>query len=109
MVWWRGLLATVIAAENGQFAHIERPALPFRLLDGIVHELLKVAIVLLCLKLNFCIKFGDERIVCTETFAKRAEHRIFFAKQSINLGDRQQIYSGRVVLPVYFVLRQRSI
>jgi len=39
MVWWRGLLATVIAAENGQFAHIERPALPFRLLDGIVHEL----------------------------------------------------------------------
>ncbi len=40
MVWWRGLLATVIAAENGQFAHIERPALPFRLLDGIVHELI---------------------------------------------------------------------
>ena len=40
MVWWRGLLATVIAAENSQFAHIERPALPFRLLDGILHELL---------------------------------------------------------------------
>ena len=40
MVWWRGLLATVIAAENSQFAHIERPALPFRLLDGIVYELL---------------------------------------------------------------------
>ena len=40
MVWWRGLLATVIAAENGQFAHIEGPALPFRLLDGILHELL---------------------------------------------------------------------
>ena len=40
MVWWRDLLATVIAAENGHFAHIERPALPFRLLDGIVHELL---------------------------------------------------------------------
>jgi hypothetical protein len=40
MVWWRGLLATVIAAENGQFVHIERPALPFRLLDGILHELL---------------------------------------------------------------------
>ena len=40
MVWWRGLLATVIAAENGQFAHIERPALPFRLLDGSLHELL---------------------------------------------------------------------
>ena len=39
MVWWRGLLATVIAAVFGQFAHIERPALPFRL-DGIVHELL---------------------------------------------------------------------
>jgi len=36
MVWWRGFLATVIAAENGQFAHIERPALPFRLLDGIL-------------------------------------------------------------------------
>ena len=40
MVWWRDLLATVIAAENGHFAHIERPALPFRLLDGIVYELL---------------------------------------------------------------------
>ena len=40
MVWWRGLLATVIAAENSQFAPIERPALPFRLLDGILHELL---------------------------------------------------------------------
>jgi len=40
MVWWRGLLATVIAAENSQFAHIERPALRFRLLEGILHELL---------------------------------------------------------------------
>jgi hypothetical protein len=40
MVWWRSLLATVIAAVFGQFAHIERPALPFPLLDGILHELL---------------------------------------------------------------------
>ena len=36
IAWWQGLLATVIAAENGQFADIERPALPFRLLDGIL-------------------------------------------------------------------------
>jgi hypothetical protein len=35
MVWWRGLLATVIAAVFGQLAHIEEPALPFRL-DGIL-------------------------------------------------------------------------
>ena len=35
MVWWRGLLATVIAAVFGQFAHIKGPALPFRL-DGIL-------------------------------------------------------------------------
>jgi len=39
MVWWRCILATVIAAEHGQFAHIEPPALPFRLLDGILHQL----------------------------------------------------------------------
>jgi hypothetical protein len=35
MLWGRGLLATVIAAVFGQFAHIEGPALPFRL-DGIL-------------------------------------------------------------------------